>query len=268
MPQKLGQNFLKSGKVASRIADSADITKKDVVLEIGPGKGILTEKLLEQAGKVIAVEKDMELAEFLQVKFSEQIKRTGPKLEIVRDDILKFNPKNHKLKPKNYKIVANIPYYITSRIIRVFLESDIQPSSITIMLQKEVAERIVAKPPRMSLLAISVQAFGDPRLLFYVSKNKFIPEPKVDSAVIQIANISRDFFTKNKITEKKFFHLIKTGFAQKRKMLINNLKKVAKEQKLHEELAEIFQQCQIPPKSRAENLTLNDWARLYKKLYN
>ena len=224
-PKKaLGQNFLKSEKIAQEIAEAGEVGFDDIVLEVGPGKGILTEKLLEKAKKVIAVEKDEQLAEFLKDKF-----KNNPKLEIIRGDILKFSPMSRRdLDIGRYNIIANIPYYITSHLLRTFLESDNQPSLMVLMVQKEVAERIVAKGKlarrrgRESLLSISVKAYGHPEIMRKVPAGYFSPAPKVDSAVIKISGVSKNFF--QDIGEQKFFETVKKGFSQKRKMLNNNLK--------------------------------------------
>src|SRR3989338_6388370 len=272
-PKKsLGQNFLKSEKIAQEIVSAGEVGPDDVVLEVGPGKGILTEKLLEKAKKVIAVEKDEQLAEFLKEKF-----KNNPKLEIIRGDILKFSPMSRRdLDIGRYKIIANIPYYITSHLLRTFLESDYQPSLMVLMVQKEVAERIVGAKrkakrnfsrftlPRSgagseasqnfvfpsskeSLLSISVKAYGRPEIIRYAPAGYFSPAPKIDSAVIKISGISKKFF--QDIGEQKFFETVKKGFSQKRKMLINNLK-VKKDD---------FTACNIDEKARAENLSLEQW---------
>src|SRR3989338_1708781 len=243
-PKKsLGQNFLKSEKIAEEIVSAGEVSPDDVVLEVGPGKGILTEKLLEKAKKVIAVEKDEELVEFLKEKFAENVK--NGKLELVSEDILKFNPNSYNIQPNSYKLIANIPYYITSHLLRTFLESDCQPSLMVLMVQKEVAERIVGK--KESLLSISVKAYGRPEIIRHVPAGYFSPAPKVDSAGIKISGISKNFF--QDIGEKKFFETVKKGFSQKRKMLINNLK-VQKDD---------FIVCNIGEKARAENLSLEQW---------
>ena len=254
-PKKsLGQNFLKSEKIAEEIVSAGEVGSDDIVLEVGPGKGILTEKLLEKAKKVIAVEKDEELAGFLRDKF-----KNNPKLEIICGDILKFNPMSRfRLDIGRYKIIANIPYYITSRFLRTFLESDCsarhrkhelgsdvaggQPSLMVLMVQKEVAERIVGK--KESILSISVKAYGRPEIIRNVPAGYFFPAPKVDSAVIKISGISKKFF--QDIGEKKFFEIVKKGFSQKRKILINNLKAQKDD----------FTACNISEKARAENLSL------------
>ena len=281
-PKKaLGQNFLKSEKIAQEIAEAGEVGFDDIVLEVGPGKGILTEKLLEKAKKVIAVEKDEELVYFLSQKFSEEIK--NEKLELISGDILQSQISNLKSKKFKYKLIANIPYYITSNLLRTFLESDYQPSLMVLMVQKEVAERIVGAKrkakrnfsrlpageagftlPRSgagsdasqnfvlpsskeSLLSISVKAYGRPEIIRYAPAGYFSPAPKIDSAVIKISGISKKFF--QDIGEQKFFETVKKGFSQKRKMLINNLK-VKKDD---------FTACNIDEKARAENLSLEQW---------
>lgn len=250
----LGQNFLTSKKVAEDIVSAADIGPNDIVLEAGPGRGILTESLLGKAKRVIAVEKDRRLAEFLETKFSKI-----STLSIIHDDILKFDLKSYKpaspaggLQPTTYKIVANIPYYITSRFLRKFLSAEYQPNLMVVMTQKEVAERIIGKGGKESLLSISVKAYGKPEIVKMVPAGCFYPKPKVDSAIIKISQISKDFF-KN-INEEKFFETVKKGFSQKRKMLINNLKISPN----------VFDKCDIPQKTRAENLSLDDWKCLIK----
>lgn len=212
----LGQHFLTSEEVARKIVDAAEITKDDTILEVGPGEGFLTRFLIEKAKNVIAIEKDERLVEHLHKTF-----KNIENLEIVHGDILK--PITYNLKPA-YKLIANIPYYLTSRLFRLFLE-DVprKPERIVVMIQKEVAERIVARPPEMSLLALSIQAYGTPQLLFRVPKTVFSPQPDVDSAVISITNISNAFFEQHNIEPKKFFAPIKKAFSQKRKMLRNSL---------------------------------------------
>jgi len=248
----LGQNFLKNKNIAERIVEAANIKKNDVILEVGPGRGALTNFLIQKSGHVIAVEKDKNLADFLTDKF-----KRNRNLEIVHNDILKFKPQNFSLKHHKYKVVANIPYYITSRFLRQFLESEYQPSLMVLMIQKEVAERIIEKNKKESILSISVKIYGKPKIIIRVPAGNFTPKPKVDSAVIAIENISKDFFDPpaggNKMDEKLFFRLLKLGFSYKRKMLKNNLGINA----------EVLQKCKIPPLARAEDLSLEDWKFLY-----
>ncbi len=244
--KSLGQNFLISEKIARDIVRAANVTRDDIILEVGPGKGILTEELAKKAGKVIAVEKDRRLAEFLREKFS------GFKnLDVVCADILKFNPDDYGLKKNGYKIVANIPYYITSRFLREFLGGRLQPSKMVLMIQKEVAERIVARDKKASILSVSVRAFGDPKILRTVPANYFSPKPKVNSAILIIDNISKLFFESSPpIEENVFFEILRKGFSGKRKMLKNNLPEFTEEDLV---------KCKISPKARAENLSLENW---------
>lgn len=242
--KSLGQNFLNSQKIAGEIVAAGEVGPDDIVLEVGPGKGILTEELLKKAKKVIAVEKDEQLVKFLQTKFSDSIKMS--RLEIICGDILQFQGL-----PLEYKIIANIPYYITSFFLRKFLSTVRQPNLIVLMVQKEVAERMMGGE-KESLLSISVKAYGKPEIIRTVSRDNFTPAPKVDSAVIKISGISKEFF--KDINEEEFFKLLKQGFAHKRKLLINNLafKK------------ENFTACSIEEKARAEDVSLGQWKCLAK----
>ena len=257
----LGQNFLRNKKIAEKIVEAAKVDKNDVVLEVGPGKGVLTEILLQKAKKVIAVEKDKDLVRYLKNRFVHY-----KNLSVINADILKFSIFNFqfsnkfKIQNSKFKIVANIPYYITSHFLRKFLQSDFQPSLMALMVQKEVAERIVAKNGKESLLSISVKSYGQPKIITKVSAKNFSPEPKVDSAIILIDNISKNFFNPpaggNKIDEKRFFQLLRLGFSHKRKLLKNNLKIEF----------EILQKCKIPALSRAEDLSLENWKCLFRQL--
>jgi 16S rRNA (adenine1518-N6/adenine1519-N6)-dimethyltransferase len=250
--KSLGQNFLKSTKALSDIVIAGAISLDDIILEIGPGKGALTEKLLEKAGKVVAIEKDPELISLLSEKFAKEI--GNKKLEIIEHDILDFN-----FKAEKYKIIANIPYYITGAIIRKFLESDNQPERMVLLVQKEVAKRIVAQDKKESILSISVKAYGKPVYVDTVKKRYFSPEPKVDSAILLIENISKRLFSENNISEKNFFELIKSGFAHKRKVLSSNLKSL-----LGGRTPKCLETCEIKEKVRAEDLELKDWICLTK----
>ncbi len=256
--KSLGQNFLKSKTALFKMIEVGEISPQDTLLEVGPGKGVLTEKLLEKAGKVIAIEKDHRLMELLQEKFAAEI--SAGKLILSNEDILDFKPEN-SLAP--YKIIANIPYYITGQFLRKFLESDCQPERIIVMVQKEIADRIVAHDKKESLLSISVKAYGEPKKIMKVGKENFSPAPKVDSAILAITNISKNFFTDNKITEKNFFEILHAGFAHKRKMLLGNLKNASEKN-----LVEIFKQLNISEKTRAEDISINDWANLVKTIAN
>jgi 16S rRNA (adenine1518-N6/adenine1519-N6)-dimethyltransferase len=252
--KSLGQNFLKSKEALRDIVEAANISPDDTILEIGPGKGILTAALLEQAGKVIAIEKDDRLIEVLQETFKEQI--LAKKFELIHEDILTVDIKKYGLKQGNYKLVANIPYYITGLLIQEFLTSETQPERMVLLVQKEVAQRIVARDNRESLLSISVKAYGNPDYIATVKAKYFSPEPKVDSAIILVDSISKEFF--NDIPEEKFFKVAKAGFAHKRKVVISNLKNVFPEKDFNM----IFETLSLNKKARAENLTLHDWKKI------
>jgi 16S rRNA (adenine1518-N6/adenine1519-N6)-dimethyltransferase len=254
--KSLGQNFLKSEPALKKIIEAGEVSLNDIILEIGPGKGALTKKLLEKAGHVIAIEKDRNLVEFLKEKFEKEIK--NKKLILVEDDCLKFNPKDYKLETKNYKLIANIPYNITGAILKKFLTEKNQPTMMVLMVQNEVAKRILARDGKESILSISVKAYGTPKMEMKVPARYFSPAPKVDSAIISIKNISRDFFIKNKIEEDKFWEIIRAGFAHKRKKLSSNLKK----SKIYIENSHI----NTLENKRAEELLLEDWINLVKAI--
>lgn len=255
-PKKsLGQNFLKSNVALSQIISAGEVTDKDTILEIGPGKGALTEKLLEKAKKVIAIEKDNDLFLFLKEKFNTEIKDN--KLELINEDIL-----NYDIKLKNYKLIANIPYNITGAIFKKFLSNQKPPAIMVFLVQKEVAERIVAKDKKESILSISVKIYGVPKYIAKVSKKYFSPSPKVDSAIIKVANISKNNF-KNEKEENFFFEILKMGFLHKRKFLIKNLEKVSNK----EILKEIFDNLKIKQTERAENIHTEQWIKLSHNLF-
>ena len=230
--------------------EAGEVNENDIILEVGPGKGALTEKLLEKAKKVIAVEKDDRLIVYLQEKFASEI-ATG-KLEIIHDDILNFDFSFKQLQATSYKLIANIPYYITGQFLRKFLETDFQPERIVVMVQKEIADRIITKDGKESLLSLSVKAYGIPKKMMKVDKENFSPAPKVDSAILLISNISKKFFSDNRIDEKKFFEILHAGFAHKRKILASNLKGFLRPEKI----------SRLKPNIRAEDLKLSDWREL------
>lgn len=238
------------------MVDAAEISSADLVLEIGPGKGALTEKLLPRARQVFAVEKDERLVFYLTLKFKEEFKQN--KLMIIGADILKFDPASVGLQAGGYKIVANIPYYITGELLRHFLSEVASPSRMVLMTQKEVADRILASDGKESILSISIKAYGEPKYLETVNAEFFTPKPKVDSAVIVIDKISKDFFVD--VSKERFFNVVKRGFAHKRKLLANNLEIVT------EAGRKVFTDCGVAQNARAENLTLRQWKFLAKNL--
>lgn len=251
--KSLGQNFLKSQKVISKICETGNLIPGETILEIGPGKGALTEKLLKNGVKVIAIEKDDSLVKFLQEKFEKEIQAN--QLILLNEDILEFKiPKNIQ----KYKLIANIPYNITGAIFKKFLEKEKQPEKMVLLVQKEVAERIIARDQKESILSISIKVYGIPKYIMTVSKKLFSPSPKVDSAIISISNISKDNF-KNKNSEKMFFEVLKTGFAHKRKMVISNLTKLLKSKSSWEE---IFKKIKLDKNIRAEDLTVKNWIEI------
>jgi len=255
--KSLGQNFLMHQKTADRIADASGVGIGDIVLEIGPGTGKLTRALLARAGKVIAVEADAALAEGLRETFAAEIGEG--KLELVVGDIRAFDEKGIK---GAYTLVANIPYYITGEIIRTFLESAHKPASMTLLVQKEVAERI-ARPAKgkESILSIAVKAYGAPKYQFTVPRGAFAPAPNVDSAVLSILCIRQDAFSSLK-EEERFFAVLHAGFAHKRKLLVRNLEAVAAP-----ETARIaLEACGIEPNARAEDVSAALWRDITARL--
>ncbi len=246
--KSLGQHFLKSEKTLSQIVAAGKIAPDETILEIGPGQGVLTEKLLERAEKVIAVEKDRLLIPLLRERFALEIK-TG-KLTLIEGDILKLSVESLQLTANSYKLIANIPYYITGAIIEQFLSAEYQPSSMVLLVQKEVAERMVAKGGKESILSIATKAYGAVHIVAKVPAGAFAPAPQVDSAIIAIENISRDFFAG--IDERLFFTTLKKAFGQKRKTLGATLRP---------HLAALAASG-IDPKARPETLSLADWKRL------
>ena len=225
--KSLGQHFLTSTRALDVIVEAGELKPTDTVLEIGPGRGVLTEKLLAARCKVLAVEKDDVLCELLKAKFKEEI--GSERLILINEDILSYN-----LEAISYKLVANIPYNITGAILKKFLSSDNQPERMVLLVQKEVAERIVAKKSKPfdsaqgkeSILSISVKIYGEPGYIERVLAGSFSPPPKVDSAVILISNISKERLAG--MGEERFFALLKAGFASKRKKLSSNLKQLLK----------------------------------------
>lgn len=251
--KSLGQNFLHSKSVLEKMARAGNVSSKDTVIEVGPGKGSLTEVLLKTGARIIAIEKDDRLIPLLQEKFSLEIK--NGQLTLIHDDALLFSPKNWQLTASNYKLVANIPYYITGLLLRHFLEGETPPQTIVLLVQKEVAERIVARDKKESILSLSVKYFGTPSYIAKVSKNLFTPKPKVDSAIILIEDIRKNH---PKGEQEAFFKLVKAGFAQKRKLLIKNLEKVSAK----EALKAVFQKIQIGETARAETVSIEKWKNL------
>ena len=275
-PKKgLGQNFLVDPAHRARIVAAADLTADDTVLEIGPGPGVLTELIAQQAGRVVAVELDDRLIPILRERFAGQ-----PHVSIVHGDILKMNvgvlmleagswkleaggpgqpsASSIQLPASSYKVVANLPYYITSAAIRHLLESVPPPELLVLTVQREVAERMVASPPDMSLLALGVQFYATARIVEYIPAGAFYPKPKVDSAVVRLER--RPEPVVSGVSAEAFFRTARAGFSQPRKQLRNSL---AAGLAVPPAKAEAWlTSAGIAPQRRAETLTLVEWGAL------
>ncbi len=247
--KSLGQNWLNSDSAVKKIVAAGKIEPTDTILEIGPGRGVLTKALLATGAKIVAIEKDHQLISELETTFEAAL--TSGQLTLIEGDILI----SQKIPNCDYKVIANIPYYITGELLRLFFETTNQPSLMVLMVQKEVAERIVARDGKESILSTSVKVYGTPRIMATVPAGAFIPKPKVDSAILAITNINRQAFP-NTQTEIDFFTIVKQGFAQKRKLVKNNINCSE----------EIMTKCNLNIKARAETLTVNDWLCLTKNL--
>ncbi len=263
-PKKsLGQHFLVDTKVLENILAAADLRQDDSVVEIGPGRGVLTHKLIEKTKKVIAVEKDEMLTRELSGRLQKFI--DNGKLNIIADDILKINFPEilEKEKATRYKVVANIPYYITGKIIRLLFETRYVPELIVLLVQKEVAERICADVGKMSKLSTIVRYYGTPKIIAAVHKSSFDPPPKVNSAIIKI--VSRQYGEIERSEhEEDLFRIIRIGFASPRKTLVNNLS-----MGLHlpkEDAKKILKKCHIDETVRAQDLDVSDWEMIRRNM--
>lgn len=262
--QSKGQNFLLDVSVVQRMVEYAQLTKTDTVVEVGPGLGVLTEALVAHAGTTVAIELDEHVIPLLQDKFAAEI--TEGMLSVYQNDILRTNLQELGIgESDSYKIVANIPYNITSRLIKHFLTHEHKPSTMVLMVQREVAQRICAQPGELSLLAISVQLYGKPVIEEEVPRTAFVPVPNVDSAVLHISGIvSPQVLEEAELNEKDFWRIVRMGFAAKRKTIANTLSAG-----LHvsaKELQPIISDLTIDPKLRPQQLTIDQWISLAKKL--
>lgn len=249
--KSLGQHWLRNQKILAQICEYAELGSEDTVLEIGSGLGDLTDELVQRAGKVIAVEKDEKLADQLTRKVLPE------KLEVITGDILKFDL--GKL-PKGYKVVANIPYYLTSNLLRVLSESANRPRLMVLLVQKEVAERITAGPGQMSVLAVSVQLYNQTSLGIVVPAKAFEPPPKVDSQVVILKRREEPLF-KN-LDDKEFFRIVKAGFSERRKKLRSSLSGGLGISV--EEADELLTSSGVAENRRAQELSLQEWHILSK----
>jgi 16S rRNA (adenine1518-N6/adenine1519-N6)-dimethyltransferase len=253
--KSLGQNFLTSIPARIAIVAAGHLTREDTVLEIGPGRGFLTRGLLDTGARITALEKDRDLLPILEESFSQEL--ISKQLTLLEGDVLTFDPQSHGLQSSGYKIIANIPYYITGAILSRYLSHTTYPTQMVVLVQKEVAERIVARDGKESILSLSVKCYGEPRIVYRVNKGSFNPAPTVDSAVLSIENISKKNFS-NQYHEELFFKAVKAGFSHKRKLLASNLQDVFTTIKIRE----LFEALSIPPKARAEDVTLATWLLL------
>jgi 16S rRNA (adenine1518-N6/adenine1519-N6)-dimethyltransferase len=251
----LGQHFLIDGGVLEAIIAAAELSPDDLVVEVGPGLGILTRELARKAGAVIAIELDDNLATLLQKTL-----KSFPNVSIINGDVLKIAP-GEITRGQGYKVVANLPYYITSPVLRHFLEASAKPQTMVVMVQKEVAEAIAAKAGDMSLLSVSVQFYGKPEIITTVPPESFYPAPEVSSAIVKINVYAKP---KVDVDEKSFFDTVRAGFAAPRKQLANSLAKGLGWEKA--EGLPFLQKASIEPSRRAETLTIEEWASLYRAL--
>lgn len=256
--KSLGQNFLHSKGALAAIARAGNLSSKDTVLEIGPGEGALTRFLFETGAQVVAVEKDDRLIPLLSETFETEVK--NKQFTLVHDDILLFDCKKNGLKPFKYKLVANIPYYLTGLIFRNFIAGDCPPSQAVFLVQHEVAKRVVARDGKESLLSLSIKAFGEPKLVQKVPRTAFHPAPNVDSAILYIGNIHDGGFKKGE--REQFFNVLHAGFAHKRKKLVGNLSEVFDRTKVER----VFSDLKLSPNVRAEDVKLSEWKSLAKLL--
>jgi 16S rRNA (adenine1518-N6/adenine1519-N6)-dimethyltransferase len=258
--KSLGQNFLINSGVLSKIVEAAEISPRDTVIEIGPGLGVLTAELAKRAGRVIAVELDDNLSLLLG-----QTLAWATNLTTVHEDVLKIRPSALLSKAglqmgSAYKVVANLPYYITSAVLRHFLEGDVRPSMMVVMVQKEVARAITASPGEMSLLSVAVQFYGEARIVSSVLAHSFYPAPKVDSAILKIRLHPRPFL--DIAQTDNFFTLVRAGFCANRKQLINSLSQGLDRPK--DEIRLLLEKAGIEPKRRAETLAIPEWVKLWE----
>lgn len=251
----LGQHFLVEKKYLEKIIDAAEPLEGQRVLEIGPGIGVLTKMLADRAKEVIAVEIDPRMVSILKT-----ICARCPNLTVKTMDIRNFDPTNLG----NYKIVANLPYYLTSNVLRQFLEEKNKPTEMVVTVQKEVADRICAMPNRMNMLGISVQFYGQPKMIGIVPREAFYPTPQVNSAIVKIETYKTPLFSD--VHPIKFFRLAKAGFGEKRKQLANAISSAFGEDK--EKIIDILKKSGIDPERRAETLSLEEWRKLYREYYS
>jgi len=256
--KSLGQHFLNSDYVPKKMCDAVDLAAGEIVFEIGPGTGALTREILTRGGKVVAIEADLRAIASLQESFPDEL--ADGTLTVHHMDARMIDFAALGLQNQQFKVIANIPYYISGLLFRQCLESDIQPTDLVFLVQKEVAERI-ARDKKESILSLSVKAFGEPSYICTVKRTHFTPPPAVDSAVIAVRNINQANFTN--ISTQQFFDVLHLGFGQKRKQLAGNLRRAFPQL----DILRILSAQQLRPDVRAEDLTIADFLQLTAALY-
>ena len=251
----LGQHFLVDEPTLKTIVEAAELVPEDAVIEVGPGLGILTAELAKRAGKVIAVEVDSKLASLLKRRLA-----SVSNVRVINAGILEVSPSQVLQGRDNYKVVANLPYYIASPILRYFVEAAPKPSLMVVMVQKEVGEAIVASPGKMSLLSVSLQVYSRPRIVSYVPSQCFYPAPKVDSAIVRFDMLPEPAVKVADIDS--FFETVRCGFGSPRKQLRNSLAHGLGVKPA--EATSLLEKAGIEPQRRAETLGLQEWARLHE----
>jgi 16S rRNA (adenine1518-N6/adenine1519-N6)-dimethyltransferase len=267
MPEKfrtkksLGQHFLTSAVVPRWMCAAAALKAGDTVVEVGPGTGVLTRELLNRGARVVALEADRRAIEVLEEEFAEAIE--SDQLLVINSDVRELDLRGLGLADHSFKVVANIPYYLTGHLFRLFLENEVQPRTLVFLVQKEVGRRAtteLARGGKESLLSLSLKVFGEPSYVKTVGKGHFSPPPKVDSAIVLVKGIHRRHFTN--ISPETFFQVLHWGFGAKRKQLLGNLSQHFK----RESLRTIFRELSIAEDVRAEDLSLDNWLELVKNL--
>lgn len=251
----MGQHFLIDETILNTIIESAELSPEDTVVEVGPGLGVLTTELARRARNVIAVELDTQLTSILKRRLADH-----DNLQLINADILKVSLPQLLEGKNDYKVVANLPYYITSPVLRYFVEASPKPSLMVVMVQKEVGEAIVAGPGKMSLLAVSLQLYGKPSIVAYVPSQSFYPQPKVDSVIIRLDIFAEP--TLKVVDVKGFFETVRHGFSSPRKQLHNSLAHGLGVKPT--EVALLLKKAKIEPRRRAETLSMEEWAGLYE----
>ena len=265
--KRLGQNFLINKNALEKFIRAVDIRKDNVVIEIGPGTGLITKELSKKAKKIIAIEKDPRMIEILENNL-----KSYKNVKIVKGDILRIslteffkNSKGQKIKNFSYKVAGNLPFAISAPVIRKFLEAERKPREMTFIIQKEVAQKICARPPKMNLLAVSIQIYSKPKVVGFISKKSFWPEPKADGAIIKIIPFKSPLLPP-KISAGLFFKIAKAGFSHPRKQILNNLSNKLKLKK--EAVRSWLLKNKVDPSQRAESLTIKNWISLTSSFYD